>query len=300
MRIPKLKIKNERGVTLTELLVSISILIILTLISTSVIFKFQKRTHLTDNVGEVINTLEIARNKTLASEGSSQWGVFFNTSTIPHQYTLFKGSDYGSRTTSSDEIYKLSKGVEFSEIDLGGKEEVVFERLVGNTYQFGTVSLRLEDVPSQSRTIYIEGSGQIGMSTSSPSDANRLKDSRHLHFQYSREIATSTEKLVLTFGGGITKEIVIADNLENGQIYWEGEIEVESNLQKLKIHTHRLNSPDTLFCIHRDQRYNNKALNIDIDGDPDYPVLTPTLLRYEADGLTSKGNSFYVSDPICQ
>ena len=93
------------------------------------------------------------------------------------------------------------------------------------------------------------------------------------------------------------KEILIADNLEDNQIYWEGEIDVGGETQKLKIHTHRLNAPDTQFCIHRDRRYNNKALNIDISGDGG---VTPNLIGYNSEGQTTKGSSIFVSEPEWQ
>ena len=91
--------------------------------------------------------------------------------------------------------------------------------------------------------------------TSSPSDENRIKDSRHVHFDYSRVIFTATERLILTLdydSSPIIQEIIIANNLQDGQIFWQG--------QNIKIQTHRLNSPDTQFSIHRDKRYNTTGI----------------------------------------
>ena len=303
----KFKIQNSnkilRGVTLTELLVVIGILIILGTLALPAIYSFQKESDLDDNTREIINTLELARSKTLASEGARNWGIYFMTTTTPHQYILFRGASYYSpRTTSSDEIFKLSKIIEFSEIDFEEGEEVVFNRITGTTEQPGKVSLRVKDNPEKSRIIYVEDSGRIELSTSSVSDEDRLTDSRHVHFNYDRPggISTSTENLILTFEGGITQEIIIADFIKEDQIYWEGEVDVGGSIQKLKIHTHRLNNPDTQFCIHRDRRYNDKSLEIDIDGDIYYPSQKPTLIRYEAAGATTKGNSPDVSDPVWQ
>ncbi len=278
----------------------VGILIILGAVAIPTIFDFQKESALNDSAREIISTLELARSKTLASEGAERWGVYFTTSTSPEQYVLFKGEDFISRTTSSDEVSRVSGTLEFSEINFEGEQEVVFDRITGETSQTGRVSLRLKDKPSKVRTIYVESSGRVVLSTSSVSDDDRLKDSRHVHLDYSRQVTTSTEKLILTFEGGVIEEIVIADYIRQGQLFWEGEIEVGGESQTLKIHTHRLNNPDTQFSIHRDQRYNNKALDIDIDGDPDYPALSPTLIRYDSAGATTKGNSIYVSTPIWQ
>ncbi len=289
-----------KGMTLIELLVVIVILGVLIAIAIPVIYHFQRESDLNDNFEEIISILRLAQNRTLASEGASQWGVYFTTTTDPHQYTLFKGEGYATRVSSSDEIYKLSKRVEFLQIGLPG-EEVVFNRILGSTNQSGQVSIGLKSVPNKVRTVYIETSGVVQTATSSVSDADRIKDSRHVHIDYTRSIATSTEKLILIFDKGeateTTEEIIIADNLQAGQIYWEGEVDVAGEIQKLKIHTHRLNDPDTQICIHRDRRYNNKSLDIDITDDP---APSPDLISYTAEGATNKGHSQYVSEPIWQ
>jgi len=126
--------------------------------------------------------------------------------------------------------------------------------------------------------------------TSLPSDESRIKDSRHVHFDYSRVISIAAERLILTFdydSSPIIQEIIIADNLQDGQIFWEG--------QNIKIQTHRLNSPDTQFSVHRDKRYNTKNLKIEISGDS-----SGDLIQYQSDGQTAKGSSIYVTDPNWQ
>lgn len=296
----KRQMSDRKGFTLVELVVVMGILIILGAVAVPTILDFQKESALNDDAREIISNLSLAQSKTLASEEGERWGVYFTTSTSPHQYVLFKGGDFASRDTSFDEVSRVFEALEFFEINFGEGQEVVFDRITGETSQTGKVSLRLKDKPGKFRTVYVESSGRAGLGTSSVSDDDRLKDSRHVHFNYGRQIATSTEKLILTFEGGVTEEIVIADNIREGQIYWQGEVEVGGEFQTLKIHTHRFNNPDTQFSIHRDRRYNNKALDVDIDGDPDYPALSPTLIRYDSAGATTKGNSIYVSVFIWQ
>lgn len=292
---------KPKGTTLIELLVGIGILIILATMSALAFRYFQRESDLNNSTKEIIASLRLAQNKTLASEGASQYGVYFNTSTPPHEYILFKGSDYSLRDTSFDEIHKLPKTIEIYEIDLQGGSEVVFDRLTGTTNQSGSVSLRLISEPSRAKTIYIEGSGQVGLTSPSiPSDEDWVKDSRHVHFDYSRPIYTSTEKLILTFTydtSTVSKQIVIANNMKDGQIYWEGEVDVGGEIQKLKIHTHKLNDPDTdtQFCVHRDRRYNNKALAISISGD-----ISGSLIEYSADGLNTTSTSLNVSNLLWQ
>lgn len=294
--------KSSLGFTLIELLTIITILSILTVISVSVFRLFQRESDLTNNAEEIINTLRVAQNKTLASEESSQWGVYFSISGSPQEYILFKGSDYASRDPLYDQSHKISERIEIYEVDLaGGASEVIFERVVGSTDYSGSISLRLKEDISKTRQAIIQQSGKIISSPeAAPSETNRIKDSRHVHFDYSRQINTTSEILTLTFtynSSDETRNIIIADNLRAGQIYWEGEVDVGGDIQKIKVHTHRLNDIilGSEFCVHRDKRYNNKALTIEISGDG-----SGDLIQYDAGGQTSPGTSIYASTPTWQ
>jgi len=284
----KLEISKAKGVTLIELLMIIAILVILSTFAIPTISNFQKESDLNDNTREIINNLELARSRTLASEEESKWGIYFTTSTTPHHYSLFKGESFATGCLS--QIFKLSETIEFSEINFNGGNEIIFERVTGETYQPGMVSLRVKTDPNKSRTIYVEPSGKVELSTSSVSDANRITDSRHIHFNYIREISTTTEKLILDFGGEVTEEIIISDFIEDGQISLEREVDVGGDLQIIKITTHRLNNPDTQFSIHRDRRYNNKPLSISLSGDG-----SGNLISYTAQGEESRGTSIYLA-----
>ena len=224
---------------------------------------FQLETDLDNSAEELINTLRLAQQKTVASEGGSSWGVYFTTSTSPHQYVLFKGSNYLARDASKDEVHKISGVVLISGVNLGGSSEAVFNRISGASLSQGSIALTLKADLSKTKTIYIESSGRVGSGIPiAPSDANRLKDSRHVHADYSRYISTSTENLILTFSYDNLTQIetmAVAD--------WEGEFNVGGQVQKLKISTHRLNQPDSQFSIHRDGRYNSRALKIKLSGD---------------------------------
>ena len=285
-----------KSFTLVEILIVLSIIAIL-IVSTSPIFRyFQREADLSDNTEEIVSILRLARTKTLASERSSQWGIYFS---VPYQYTLFQGPDYASRDDSFDELYQLTGRVEIYEIDLtGGGTEVVFDRILGETDQDGKISLRLEDDTSKSKTISIQPSGQVTVGEETPPTGSSFQaDSRHVHIDYSgRSIDTGSETITLTFEDPLTtEEIIISDYIGSGQIDWEGTINVGGEDQVIKIHTHRLNDPDTQFCIHRDRRYNSKVLEIDISGD-----VSGSLIEYSADGLNTITNSIYASEPVWQ
>ncbi len=289
----------QKSFTIVELLITIGILIILTAIVVPSFRLFQKESDLDNSVGQIINILRLAQNKALASEGGAQWGVYFSTTSSPHQYVLFRGTSYDLRAVSFDEVHQLPESIEFEAVNLANaSSEVVFKKMVGDTEQFGTVFLRLKIDHAQIRSLYVESSGLVSATLSAiPSDSDRIKDSRHIHLDYTRNINTLTEDLILSFGGGVIKTIVIADNLQAGQIYWRGGVDVLGEIQQLEIHTHRLNDfvEGTQFSIHRDRRYNNKSLKVELSGDS-----SGFLADYSADGLSTIKTSIYASDASWQ
>lgn len=285
------KIGADSGISFIEMIIVVAILVILISITAPVFIFFQRGLEFNNNIEETINVLKIARNKTLASEGASQYGVYFDNTSSPHQYILFKGESFALRDNSFDEINNLSDNTEVYNIDLNGGNEIVFDRVTGSTSQPGSISLRLKTDITKTKTIYIEGSGYVKLTAPIiPSDANRVKDSRHIHFDYNDAIDTVSETLTLSFEGGVNETIIIADNMKDSQIYWEGEVDVSGEVQKIKIHTYNLNNPNTLFCVHRDIRYNNKILAITISGDG-----SGTLIEYSADGSIITSTSIYVT-----
>jgi len=295
-----IKTKNGAGFTLIEVLTIVGILIVLIALSIPALRFFQKESDLNNSAEEIINTLRIAQNKTLASEGASQWGGYFTTSTSPHQYILFQGSSYQARATSSDEIHKLPETVEIYEINLWGGNEVVFERVTGHassTSQFGKVTIRLKTDISKAKTVYIENSGQVGLTSPTiPSEASRIKDSRHVHFDYNQSVQEAvTLHLIFPDYPADNYDISFQDylNIDKTEFDWEGIVLVgpEGNKteQKLKIHTHSLTIFAAQFCIHRDRRHNDKTLNITLD--------TENLINYTGAGEESKGLSSWVGEP---
>jgi len=291
----------NKGFTLIETIAIVSILIILISIAIPVINNIGEQSSLENTVIEVVNDLKLAKTKTIGSEGNSAWGVYFSTTT-PHKYIVFKGVDYDARDVSFDEIHALPKNIAFSSLNLeGGIDEIVFDKITGKTSAFGTIVLDFGSGSSDPKTVYIENSGNVSNAAFSVTDTDRVKDSRHTHFTYTRNIDTLTEDIILTFEGGIIETIPITDNITAGQIFWDSAVDVAGEIQTIKIHTHSLNvSNTTVFCVHRDLRYNTKALDIDIDGDPKYMISSPVLLEFAVDNSAVKGGSDFVSDPIQQ
>lgn len=288
---------RQKGFTLIELIIAIAVLAVIGAISIPLFMSLLKTPQLNNASQEIISALKLSQNKTLSSEGNSQYGVYFNTISSPHQYVLFKGSSYVLREASFDQVYSIPNVTEFYAINTGGANEIVFDKLTGSTANFGNVSLRLKDDTSQTKIIYMDNSGIIGyVALSVPSDSARIKDSRHVDFDYSRTIDTATENVILTFNGSTVQTIPINQYLATGQFDWNGTVNVGGTNQTIKIHTLRLNSPDTKFSVYRDMRFNDKSLTIKLSGDNTGSGCIGCVAEYSADGLTTNFYSIYVNN----
>lgn len=291
------------GFTLIELLVIVSLIAIMAASIIAAFHYYGAKSDLSGTATRIVSLLRLAQNKTLASENEGPWGIYFDLTNTPQKFTLFNGQSFAARDRSFDQNYNLPKGIQLSGIDLaGGGNEIVFTKVYGTTQQIGQVSLWLTADHLQTATIYIDGSGRVqAVSGATGSDSQRVKDFRHLHVDYSRTIDTLNEKIKLTFnqeGTPVVTEIPIISGLVDNQFYWEVELSVAGSTQKVLIHTHRLNSPDTQFCIHRDGQDNDKSLRVDVSGDA---ASSPNLVSYNASGSSIvKGNSLFVSNPLAQ
>lgn len=142
---------------MVEILISILILGILLTVTFFSLNSFRKAQALAASEGDMISVLEKAHENTLASINSTNYGVHF-TST---QMTLFTGSTYASGT-STNVVTTFDSNVTLSGITLtGGGADVIFDRLVGTTSDYGTLVVSVAGNNSQAKTITITKTGLV-------------------------------------------------------------------------------------------------------------------------------------------
>lgn len=292
-----MKRNSTHAFALIELVIVLAIIGILMFIVFPAFRLFQQQSSADQKAQEIVGLLRIAQSNTIGSKGLASYGVYFDISVAPHTYILFKGNTYATRDQSFDDIHLLPSSLELYNINIAGSQ-VVFDRLTGQTSQFGNISIRSVSDVSQSRTVYVESIGQIGLiSPQSPSDASRVVDSRHVHAEYTGRIIDVATESVRLISGIVTQDIPIVTHMQAGQMYWQGIFLVSGQSQELTIQTHVLNdgSLHSQFSIHRDKRYNSQPLTIQLTGDA-----SGNLIIYDINGQTTKGTSIYASTPVLQ
>ncbi len=276
----------QKGLTLVELLVASAILAILLLLAIASYRVFTSQVDLETTSQQIISSLQVTRNQTLASEDESVYGVHFETS----KYVLFKGATYDASDPDNKEHDLASS--EIYEINLAGGNDVVYERIRGTTVNSGNIKVRLIADTSRSQTILINSSGQVSLEEAVTPTGTRIFDTRHLHFDLGWSIQNSDTLRFDFFNDGVVEDIPMASFFNGGQTEfdWEGTITVNGSDQFLRAHTHFLNATDTTLSIHRDRQKNDKAVQIIfIDTDPS-PDESRDIVSYTASGVATVGN----------
>lgn len=281
--------KPLNGFTLIELLLVISVLALAVSLVLPNFNFFQRQSSLDMATQEVVSALRLAQNKALASEDASPFGLYFEN----NRYTLFKGTTFYP-TSPDNSVQQLNSALSLSEINLGGSNIIIFDQLTGATANPGSLKISLVSDSTKNKTIFIDSSGIITLSSSLPTDEARKKDSRHTEFTYSQNTQNANTLSLYFPAAGQTEDINYQTylNSDKSAFSWEETVTVQGQEQRLKIHTHTLTPTNTLFCVHRDRRYNSQALNISLDSQ--------NLINYSATGTSTRGTSPWVSEPLNQ
>lgn len=147
----------KKGFTVLEILISIVILSILSLISVWYFSSATKVEALQKDRQGLIALLSEARSLSLASKEALAYGVHIEE----FKAVLFKGSVY-SPSDSNNISYFFHNTVRSSAHSLeGSSDEVLFSRLRGETTNFGTITLALRDDALTTKTVTVLATGVI-------------------------------------------------------------------------------------------------------------------------------------------
>lgn len=272
---------RNKGFTLIEITITISIIIFLISIGIVSYRSFEKSTELENTCQDILSVLKIAQTKTIASDEASQYGVHFEDD----RYILFKGNEYQSGS-ESNKIYNISDRLEIYDISLSDEgNDIIFQRISGKTEQYGNISLRIILSPSENKAINISSFGLVEIYNETECcQNNRIADTRHIHLNMGWSIQNS---LVLTLSFPDYPEsntnIDMADyfNAAKTEFSWSGSVNVNGKDQEIEIKTHSLDELNTILCIHRPKDANTESVNILID--------SKNIILYNINGEISVG-----------
>jgi len=142
---------RERGFTLLEMLLSITIIGILVGLSTPVYRSFLVRNDVDITLQSVANTIRRAQTYARGVSGDSVWSIEVQSSTI----TLFKGTVFASRDTNYDEVIDMPGNVTAS-----GLSEVQFTKFTGKPNTSGNIVLTTTTT-GETKTLTVNTEGMV-------------------------------------------------------------------------------------------------------------------------------------------
>ena len=146
-----------RGFTLIELIIVIGISAVLVSLSGSVYISLGQRSDVDREAQELESVLSLARSKTLASENEQSFGVHIES--LTREYFLFEGTTYDP-LDPDNERFDIATGVSVSSLNINdGGSDIVFDRLTGESSDFGSVILEDQSNTSRVRAICVDASG---------------------------------------------------------------------------------------------------------------------------------------------
>lgn len=278
--------RQQSGFSLIELLIAVAVFVLAAGLILPGFNFFQRQSALDAATQEIISTLRLAQNQSLASENANSFGVWFEAD----KFILFKGPTFYPEATDNVS-HPLSPSLRLSEISLNGNNFVVFDKLNGSAANYGSLKIEQADDSAKNKTIFIDAAGIISLATSLPVDSDRQTDSRHTEFTYSQNTQDAASLTLYFPLASQSENIAYQDYLNSAktEFSWEGTITVQGNEQTIKIHTHNLSAANTQFCVHRDRRYNSQALVLLLDNQ--------NLISYSATGTTTRGTSIWAGEP---
>ncbi len=145
-----LYIKNQQGFSILEIALVVVILGIIAAFGMPVFNSSKIKNDLEIANANVVHSLRRAQALSQAMENDSTWGVYVTTS----KAIIFQGSSYDTRDADFDESLEI-----LSSFGLSGLDEVVFQKLTGNTSSTG--SIVISSTNNESKTITINEQGTV-------------------------------------------------------------------------------------------------------------------------------------------
>jgi len=140
--------RQEKGFTLLEMLISVTIISVLVGVSVPIYESFVRQNDLNLTEYAIVNMLRRAESYARANNTDNVWSVEIQSTAA----TLFQGTSFASRNTNYDETYTFPSSVTPS-----GITEVQFAKMTALPNTTGTITLTSTTSDAQVITINAKG-----------------------------------------------------------------------------------------------------------------------------------------------
>lgn len=157
----------KKGFSLTELLISVALIMILSVVIFSNFYKRRNITNLRSTTTQIASILMEARNRSITQEKDSYWGVYFeNRTSSKPSFSLFYTSDPNFLTSSFKYVkkYYLPDFIFYDTSTIPLSSTIIFNKLSGelvSTTTYFNLYLKQGNTIVSSSSININSIGTI-------------------------------------------------------------------------------------------------------------------------------------------
>lgn len=146
---------HQRGITILEIIVVISIITLMSVIIYAPFNDFRAQKTLDASVEKILSAFSQAHLDTISSKNNNQYGVHIAAGEVVY----YIGPTYATGT-ATNLVFTLHPAIEIYNISLnGGGSDVLYQRLTGSTDQNGTFRVRPKGRLDTVATITINRTG---------------------------------------------------------------------------------------------------------------------------------------------
>ena len=151
--------KFTKGNSLIEVVIAMAIITIILIITVPKLNDFRDNQTLKNTTADVVSLINEAKTNTLSSKNGSVHGVHFETDRM----VLFEGGTYDSSSVNNKKVlFDPLVTLPWSNIVINGNgNEIIFDRLTGNTNNYGTITLELSGDSTIKKVITVSALGII-------------------------------------------------------------------------------------------------------------------------------------------
>lgn len=156
------KSKKREGITLLEILISVSVLVVMAAVLVPQFFNFYDQQSLKDDASKVAFALQNARDKAKNGENGSDWGVHF-TATLPlssqDYFVVFSGSSFAGG--QAQQTVTLNPSNKFNTHGAGFRQDIIFSKITGLPDAPANIIISSINDASASSTVSVSSVGEI-------------------------------------------------------------------------------------------------------------------------------------------
>lgn len=256
-------VKYNRGFTLIELMIVLAIFTIMIGIVLQQGRSMNATVELENASRNIDLKIKTAKARSVGALDDTNYGVHFEASKV----VIFDGAGiYADGAASNIELI-LPASVEIYSISLAGGgtgSDIFFERLTGNTVNFGSVVLRSKKDTTKTKTIFINTNGQSSFSSFNTSLEPEITNARHTHFNLNWDIGSSSQLILKWYNA--SNSLILAKtistsayfNADKSKFTWESTINESGIDQTITINSWLDASNYTVLDVIRHTTEKNK------------------------------------------